>query len=96
MITTASLIRRDGTVRLLVAGDASRPGMAFQVRPVVYVMQPDYWLMALVGCVLEEASGTAVKTPFSAEVDVYGSVGRKGIDLTGDPAGTPLRLDLPS
>ncbi len=95
-LKTAELVRRKGDVVLKVTGDAPYAGMTLEVRPVVYVMHPDYWLMALVGCTPEGSVAAAVVTPFSTEVDLHGSVGHKGIDLTGDPAGMRLRLELPN
>ena len=95
-IKTAELVSRDGVILLKVTGEAPSAGLTFAVRPVVYIMQPDYWLMALVGCVPKGSATASVPTPFSAEVSLAGSVGRFGIDLTGDPFGTPLRLKLPA
>jgi len=95
-ITTAELIRRDGSVILKVAGQAPSAGMTLEVRPVVYIMQPDYWQMALVGCLPKDVAAAAVVTSFAAEVALHGAVGSKGIDLSGDPTGLPIRLRLPA
>jgi hypothetical protein len=95
-VKTAELVRRDGNIVLKVTGEAPYAGMTLEVRPVVYVMQPDYWLMSLVGCLPHGTVAAAVTTPFSAVIDVHGSVGRKGVDLSSDPKAKQLRLDLPT
>lgn len=94
-IKSAALVVRNGDVVLKAAGLAPFAGMTLEVRPVVYVMHPDYWLMALVGCLPQGKVAAPVPTPFEAEVPLHGSIGSKGIDLTGEPAGPPLRLNLP-
>ena len=94
-LKSAALVVRNGDVVLKAAGFAPFAGMTFEVRPVVYVMHPDYWLMALVSCLPQGKVAVPVPTPFEAEVPLQGSIGFKGIDLTGEPAGLPLRLNLP-
>lgn len=69
--------------------------MALELRPVVYVMQPDYWLMALVGCVPKGTVKPAAPAEFAAELDMHVALGRKGVDLSGDANGNSLRLELP-
>ena len=71
-VKTAELVRRGGAAFLKVTGVAPSKGLTFEVRPVVYVMQPDFWQMSLVGCTPTGTIVAAVRTPFAAEVNVYG------------------------
>ena len=93
---TAELTREDGRILLKVSGETPHPGMSIEVRPVLYVMQPEYWLMSLVACAPSSTKPTGAAVPFAAAISVGGSVGRKGIELSGKPGGKSKRLDLPS
>jgi hypothetical protein len=95
IVEAGQLVRRADEVVLKVSGRGAYAGMRLQVRPVVYVMQPDYWLMTLVGCVPEGTPLAKDPVHVTAEVDVLLSLGRKGIDLDGDANGRALRLELP-
>ena len=73
-------LRSDGDrVLLKVTGQAPHAGMSIEVRPVLYVMQPDYWQMALVACTAKGVKPAGAPEPFSTEINLAGSVGRKGI-----------------
>ena len=91
---TAELVRAGDRVLLKVTGEAPHAGMAIEVRPVLYVMQPDYWLMALVACRPAAVKPSGAPASFAAEINVGGTVGRKGIELNGKPGGKAKRLEL--
>ena len=93
---TARLERRGDTVMLIVTGKVKGTGAALEVRPVTYVMQPDYWLMTLVACFdLAQPVGDAAESSYEAAINLAGSLGRKGIDLAGMDGGKPVRLEIP-
>jgi len=92
---TAALVRTPDRILLKVSGQAPHAGMTVEVHPVLYVAQPDYWLMSLVACALADAKLSGDPVPFNAEINLAGSVGRKGIELSGKPGGKSKRLDLP-
>ena len=91
---TAELVRVKDRVLLKVTGEAPHGGMSVEVRPVLYVMQPDYWQMVLVACVAKGAKAEGPPAPFSVEINMAGNLGRKGIELSGRPGGKPKRLEL--
>ena len=83
-------------IHLRVSGEQPHEGMTLEVRPVVYLMQPDYWQMALVACVPEGTPLSGPATQFVSEINVSGWVGRKGIDLSGGAKFKPLRIERPA
>lgn len=93
---SAELVRADDKLLLRVRGMAPHPGMSIEVRPVQYVMQPEYWLMALVACAAPGAELDGAPVPFATDIPVGGSAGRKGIELSGKPGTKAKRLDLPA
>jgi len=92
--TSAQLIQANGQVLLKVAGSAPYAGMDIQLRPVLYVMQPDFWLMSLLACTPINTKPGGPLAPFSVEINVGGTVGRKGVELSGAAAGIAVHLEL--
>ena len=86
---TAALRTADGRMVLHVTGMAQHPGMTIEVRPVLYVMQPDFWQMGLVACDPAGSKPTGPATPFDADIGISGWSGRKGIDLNGHKLPNP-------
>ena len=93
---TAELVRSGDRIVLKVAGEAPHAGMSIEVRPVLYVMHPDYWLMSLVACVPEGTTATGPAVAYAVEINVAGSVGNKGIDLSGKGTAKSKRLEAPN
>ena len=94
--STAELARAHDRVLLRITGEAPHAGMSIEVRPVLYVMQPDYWQMALVACGPKGVKADGPPVTYSAEINVSGSVGRKGVVLSGTPGAKTKRLELPN
>ena len=91
---TAELVRSNDRIVLKVSGEVPHGGMSIEVRPVVYFVTPDYWQMSLVACTAKDVKAEGPAVPFSAEINVSGSLGRKGIALTGKSGTKPKRLEL--
>ena len=92
---TAELVKVGDRITLKVTGEAPHAGLSIEVRAVMYVMQPDYWQMGLVACHPETVTAAGPPVPFEVAINVGGSVGRKGIELTGRSGTGPKRLDAP-
>lgn len=93
---TAELVKSGDRILLQVTGEAPHAGLSIEVRSVLYVMQPDYWQMGLVACHPEEVSPGGPPVPFTVDINVAGSVGRKGVELSGRPGSKSKRLDAPA
>ena len=94
--TSAALVRAEGRLLLRVSGQAPHPFLSIEVRPVQYVMQPDYWLMSLVACATPGGKLEGAPVSYAVEVNVSGYAGLKGIELSGKPGAKAKRLDLPA
>lgn len=70
------------TYILIVCGEAPADGMAVRLSPVVYVMQPDYWQIDLIGCTGGGNKPCATRA-FIAEISLDGIRGKKGIKVVG-------------
>ncbi|SDT88371.1 hypothetical protein [Stappia sp. ES.058] len=87
----AELQTEDGGKRLflVVSGEKPTVSMRVELRPLYYVMQPEYWGVEVVGCV----SGIVLPAvaPYTEALDVTHTMGTKGIEVIG--ANKTLRLD---
>jgi hypothetical protein len=70
-----------GQVTLYVAGLAPSSGVTVKLVPLVYIRQPEYWGIQVIGC----SSGTnlTVLTPYVAKADVTSTLGTEGIEVIG-------------
>jgi hypothetical protein len=79
----AELQTEEGGKRLflVVSGEKPTVSMKVELRPLYYVMQPDYWGVEVVGCV----SGIVlpVVAPYAEALDVTHTMGKKGIEVIG-------------
>jgi hypothetical protein len=66
--------------------------MKVELVPVVYVRQPDYWEIELVGC-LRGGICLPVVMPFAEAIPIQGTTGTKGIKVVG--ATKVVKLDVP-
>ena len=75
---------------LLVTGERATVSMRVDLRPLVYVTQPDYWGIEVVGCV----SGIVLPqtAPYAETLEISAVAGTKGIEVIG--AGESRRIDL--
>ena len=92
---TADLVPAGDRVVLKVTGEAPHEGLTIDISAVLYVMQPDYWQMVLVACHPEGTTPSGPPVTFTADINISGTIGRKGIELSGRPGSKPRRLDLP-
>jgi hypothetical protein len=70
-----------GTYILIVSGIKLWINMKVDLIPLVYVLQPDYWGIEVVGCLA--GIGLPSETPYSVSIPLNGHVGTKGIAVIG-------------
>ena len=66
---------------LVVKGYAPYAGTAVRLDPLVYFRQPEYWGIQVIGCMPE--MGATVMTPYTARLELTGSMGTLGIEVIG-------------
>lgn len=66
---------------LVVSGQAPASNYKVTLEPVVYVQQPDFWEIDVVGCA--EGIGLPVLTPYKVSLDITNTVGTRGIVVVG-------------
>ena len=75
---------------LVVRGDKPFFDMAVSLSPLVYVRQPEYWGIEVVGCLSE--LGLPVVTPYVVTLELTGTIGTRGIEVIG--ASRSERIDI--
>jgi hypothetical protein len=85
-------VRRDelGALTLEVSGQLPVATMVVRLSPLVYVQQPVYWEIEVVGTLPGGAPSTTKR--YTASLPLAGSIGTRGIDVRG--ASTFARFDL--
>ena len=80
------------TYFLVVNGNANCMNMRVRLEPLVYVRQPEYWGIEVVGCL---AGGICLpaKRPFMEFIPLAGITGTKGVEVIG--ATHPQQIDVP-
>jgi hypothetical protein len=71
-----------GTYFLVVCGNAPCMNMQVRLEPRVYVRQPEYWGIEVVGCLNGGICLTALR-PFMELIPLAGITGTKGIEVIG-------------
>ncbi|MGH3687087.1 MAG: hypothetical protein ACRDRU_23110 [Pseudonocardiaceae bacterium] len=66
---------------LVVSGEAPYAGMKISLEPLVYIRQPEYWGIEVVGCLT--GGGAAVLTPYVVHLNLEGRIGTRGIAVIG-------------
>jgi len=69
------------TFFLIVTGEKPWASMAVELRPLIYVIRPDYWGIEVEGC--QHGFGIPVKVPYSAVLDITHYLGKHGIEVIG-------------
>lgn len=72
---------KPGHYKLIVAGVKPCSNMQVHLSPLIYIQQPIYWGIEVVG-VLAGICITAVK-PYSVSISLDGILGKKGIEVIG-------------
>jgi hypothetical protein len=80
---SASLVPDSATKRitLVVTGTSVSSNVKIELRPSIYIQQPDYWTIKVFGCT--SGIGLPVLTSYTAKLDVTGTVGKIGVEVLG-------------
>ena len=66
---------------LVVYGNKPYLNMKVELVPQVYIEQPEYWEIEVIGCL--HGVGLPADTPYNASLSLSGLQGRKGIEIVG-------------
>ncbi len=77
---------------LVVSGEKPYFNMEVSLSPLVYIKQPEYWGIEVVGCLPEV--GLPTVTPYVVRLDLNGTIGTCGIEVIG--ASRSEKIDIPS
>jgi Subtilisin inhibitor-like len=77
---------------LVVSGEKPYFNMEVSLVPLVYIRQPEYWGIEVVGCLPEV--GLPAVTPYTVRLDLAGTIGTCGIEVIG--ANRSEKIDVPS
>jgi hypothetical protein len=76
---------------LIVRGQKPYFNMEVSLSPLVYIQQPEYWGIEVVGCL--PGLGLPVVTPYVVHRDLDGTIGTRGIEVIG--ANRSEKIDIP-
>jgi hypothetical protein len=76
---------------LVVRGEKPYFNMQVNLIPLVYIRQPEYWGIEVVGCLPEV--GLPAVAPYVAKLDLNGTIGTHGIEVIG--ANRAKKIDIP-
>jgi hypothetical protein len=79
------------TYVLIVAGMKPYVNMQVDLIPLIYIRQPNYWEIEVVGCL--RGMGLPVLTPYTVSLPLDGVRGIHGVEVVG--ANGRKRLDVP-
>ena len=77
---------------LIVSGEMPYLNMEVSLVPLVYIQQPDYWGIEVVGCLPE--IGLPATAPYVVRLELAGTMGTQGIEVLG--ANRSEKIDIPS
>ena len=69
------------TFFLIVTGHKPWLTMAVELVPLIYIVQPDYWGIEVIGC--QRGIGLPVQAPYSVALDISHVHGKYGIEVIG-------------
>jgi hypothetical protein len=79
---------------LIVSGMKPYLNMEVDLRPCIYIQQPEYWGIEVVGCL--PGFGIPVLTPYTVSIRLAGFVGIEGVEVIGATRSEEIKLgDLP-
>ena len=70
-----------GSYILIVEGMKPYANMQVDLVPLIYIQQPKYWGIEVVGCL--RGIGLPVLTPYTVSIPLDGILGTKGIEVIG-------------
>lgn len=76
---------------LIVHGKKPMASMTVTLTPLIYIKQPDYWGIEVVGC--QHGFGIPIVVPYSATLDISHLLGKYGIEVIG--ANTKKQIKVP-
>jgi hypothetical protein len=79
-----------GQVTLVVSGVAPYSGTKIKLVPLVYIRQPEYWGIQVIGC--SPSISLPVLTPWAVKQDVTGTVGTAGLEVIGSNQSVRITL----
>ena len=80
----------NGTWILVVRGNAPCANMRVELLPLIYIKQPEFWEIEVVGCISGPICLPQVK-PFTEILPLNGTIGTAGIEVVG----TSRRVKIP-
>jgi hypothetical protein len=69
------------TFFLIVTGTKPWITMTVKLEPLIYIVQPDYWGIEVVGCM--SGIGPPVTAPYHVALDITHLLGKSGIEVIG-------------
>jgi hypothetical protein len=79
-----------GQVTLVVTGVAATSGVKVDLVPLVYIRQPEYWGIQVIGC--SPQISLPVITPWAVKKDVTATVGTAGLEVIGSNQSVKITL----
>lgn len=67
--------------RLTVSGSAPSSNVSVELTPLVYIRQPEFWGIQVLGC--SSRNGLPVMVPYTATYEFTGALGTCGIEVVG-------------
>jgi hypothetical protein len=71
----------NGSYFLVVSGTKPYANMDVKLMPFVYIQQPEYWGIEVVGCLA--GFGLPTETQYTVSISLDGTRGTKGIEIIG-------------
>lgn len=69
------------TFFLIVSGQKPWITMTVELVPLIYIIQPDYWGIEVIGC--QRGIGLPTTAPYSVALDISHVLGKHGIEVIG-------------
>jgi hypothetical protein len=69
------------TYFLIVTGKKPWASIKVELVPLIYIVQPDYWGIEVIGC--QSGFGIPVEVPYSAVLEITPFMGKLGIEVIG-------------
>jgi hypothetical protein len=79
------------TFILIVSGTKPWVTMKVELHPLIYIRQPEYWGIEVVGC--QSGIGLPTTAPYQVALDISHTLGTKGIEVIG--ASTKKQISVP-